>query len=131
MIALDTNILVRLLTHDDPHQLLAIQSWLNRQAKTNYRVSDIVLVELVWTLKRLYRWTDGQIATAIESLISKPDIEFDDQHRVRLAIRSLLRGADFADALLVESARQAGCEGLLTLDAALLRREAGFAIKPD
>ena len=56
MIALDTNILVRLLTRDDDKQAEKVRILFETHAENNdqFFVSDVVLAELAWTLERTY-----------------------------------------------------------------------------
>ena len=91
MIALDTNIIVRLLTHDDPAQLAAIERFFDAHPDETFLVPDLVLAEAVWTLRTTFRWERQQIAAAIRRLASKPDVGFADQDQVMAALRAIVR----------------------------------------
>ena len=56
MIALDTNVLVRLLTNDDVRQAAKAETWLrdNASARSPAYVDHLVLCELSWVLERSY-----------------------------------------------------------------------------
>jgi len=130
MIALDTNILLRLLTHDDPAQLAAIGRFFTAHPDETFLVPDIVLVEAVWTLRSAFRWDRGQIAAALRRLAAKPDVKFADQDRVTAAIKAFEAGGDFADELIVGLAREEGCSALASFDLALKERHPGFVVLP-
>ncbi|MCX7011864.1 MAG: type II toxin-antitoxin system VapC family toxin [Candidatus Sumerlaeota bacterium] len=130
MIALDTNILVRLLLQDDQAQLAAIVSFLEGHEGERYWVSDIVWAEVVWTLLRGARWRPAQVAAALRRVAERADVLFEDWERFDGAVKALDEGGDFADRLIVEAARKQGCSRLLSLDRALLERHPDFVTKP-
>jgi predicted nucleic-acid-binding protein len=60
---LDTNVLLRLLLADDPRQAARAREWLDAQPRgQRLLINRIVLCELVWTLRRGYRFDREQIA---------------------------------------------------------------------
>lgn len=130
MIALDTNVLLRLLTHDDARQLAAVVRFMESHPDEDYFVSDIVLLETVWALSRLYRWPRASVDGALHFIEEKPDLEVEDRARFAAAIRAFAAGADLADELIISQARAAPCTALATFDTALLQRHASFAVKP-
>jgi predicted nucleic-acid-binding protein len=130
MIALDTNIVLRLLTHDDPAQLITIERFFAAHPDETFLVPDVVLVETVWTLRSTFRWERQHIATALRRLAAKPDVVFADRDHVIAALKALEAGADFADELLVADARTRDCAALVTFDGALHAKHPGFAIAP-
>lgn len=130
MIALDTNVLLRLLTHDDPAQLAAIERFFAAHPDETFLVSDLVLAETVWTLRAAFRWERPQIAAALRRLAGKPDVEFADRDHVAAALKALEAGGDFADELIVGRAREDGCASLATFDTALQARHPKFALQP-
>ena len=130
MIALDTNVIVRLLTHDDPAQLAAIERFFDAHPEATFLVPDLVLAEAVWTLRTTFRGERQQIAAAIRRLASKPDVGFADRDQVMDALRALEAGGDFADELIVARARADGCSALATFDTALQGRHPDVVINP-
>ncbi len=129
MISLDTNLLVRILVADDPAQTRRAAGVLDRLDSTAERahVSEIVLCEVVWVLGSAYGHPRERIATALRSLAAARQLTFDSPDRVIRAISAFERGkGDFADYLIREHARAAGCESVLTFDKVLLRED-GFA----
>jgi predicted nucleic-acid-binding protein len=130
VIALDTNILLRLVTHDDPAQLAAIERFVGAHPDETFMVPDLVLAEVVWTLRAKFRWERPQIAAALRRLATKPDVRFADRDHVTAGIDALEAGGDFADELIVGAARAQGCMRLATFDAGLAARHPGFAVRP-
>ena len=130
MIALDTNLLLRLLTHDDPAQLAALGRFFTAHPGETFLVPDVVLAEAVWTLRSGFRWDRPQIAAALRRLAGKPDVEFADRDHVAAALKALEAGGDFADELIVGRAREDGCASLATFDTALQARHPKFALQP-
>ena len=83
MIAIDTNVLVRLLV-DDPNE--TTQNQLARQLLIEQEaawVSYIVLIETVWVLQSCYKLAKEEIITVIEKLISHPRIQLENAARVK------------------------------------------------
>jgi predicted nucleic-acid-binding protein len=129
MIALDTNVLVRLLVRDDLRQgrraAALVEGALD--AGEQIFVPEIALVEAVWVLDRRYRFERREIATALLELISSRDVELEDRDRVHRALRAYERGrGGFSDYLIREQSRSAGCDTVYTFDRKLLRED-GFA----
>jgi predicted nucleic-acid-binding protein len=119
MISLDTNVLVRLLTNDDPKQVRLARKALDlalAEGKTVW-VSVVVLCELVWVLQGLYKYDKKQVITALDALLKFSGIEVQSPHLVKKA-RDMLstHGADFADILLGLLSLDAGAAYVLTFD---------------
>lgn len=102
MIAIDTNVLVRLAVEDDPLQAKAVTSLF---ADQRIFVAKTVLLETDWVLRSRY----GLSATAISAFFSfldqHPQVLFEQEAQVHEAFSLARRGMEFADALhLVSSA---------------------------
>lgn len=122
MIGLDTNVLVRLLTADDPAQLKAASRLLAAHdgEPGAFFVNDMVLVELVRVLGRLYGFAPAEALTAIASLLESNAFSFEDRDRLSHAV-SLCgeRACDFADTMRVLKNATAPCEYTATFDKAM------------
>ncbi len=129
MIGLDTNQLVRYLTHDDATQFRAVMKLLCRKGAWFF-VPDLVLVELDWVLTSVYDWTKVQVADALTKILTVHNLGFEDEGRLRAALRAVRRGADLADELIVAKCRQHSCSELATFDTTLAGRHIGFAMLP-
>lgn len=119
MIGLDTNILVRYLTPDNPIQSAKATEILERRltAKNPGFVSVVAIVETVWVLDRAYGLTAREIAAAIERLLQVEVLTIDNEQEVFTAMIALKHGrGSFADALIAELGVRAGCTRTLTFD---------------
>jgi predicted nucleic-acid-binding protein len=128
---LDTNVLLRLLTRDNPAQAEQVDTLFAAAERAGERffVSVIALSELSWTLRgRPYSLARSEIAAALEGLLDTTSIEVQDRGLVRRALADFQDGrADFADYLLGWQSRKAGCDDTLTFDRKL-NGTAGFSI---
>jgi predicted nucleic-acid-binding protein len=114
MRAVDTNVLVRLVTRDDQKQVAAAESFISKGAW----VSNLVVVEATWVLAALYERTPAEIATAVEMLLHHRDLTIQDPDAVAAALERYRRRSalGFSDCLILEVARKAGHLPLGTFD---------------
>ena len=114
MRAVDTNVLVRLVTRDDTRQVAAAESFVERGAW----VSHVALVEATWVLDAVYGRRPAEIATAIEMLLNHQTLTIQDAEVVSAALEHFRTrpALGFSDCLLLEVARKAGHEPLGTFD---------------
>ncbi len=134
MRGLDTNVLLRYLAADDPEQSPVARQLVasaEREGEILY-INFVVLCELVWNLRgKRFGLAPAEIARVIEELLASPVIEVQGRDLVRAALRSFTTGrGDFADHLLGEVNRRAGCSETVTFDSALDGDEA-FALLSD
>lgn len=117
MIALDTNVLVRLVTRDNEKQALRAKAVFDAAEHGGLFVSDIVLVELCWTLSRSYELERADISRTVRALLDNSCIAFESAVVVRNALSSFeTTAADFPDCLIAAKARNAGCNQTFTFD---------------
>jgi len=123
MRGIDTNLLVRFFTGDDPAQDARVKSLFEQMEAADERlhVSTPVLCELVWTLRIApFHWTREQLLAVVTDLLDIPLFEVQDRELVRRALADSKRGpAGFADYLLGWQNRAAGCTDTVTFDRAL------------
>jgi predicted nucleic-acid-binding protein len=119
MRAVDTNVLVRLVTRDDPRQVAAAEAFVARGAW----VSHVVLVEAVWVLVSVYELEAPAVATAIDMLLNHRDLTVQDAESVAAALKQYRTrpAVGFSDCLVLEVARKAGHLPLGTFDRELAR----------
>ena len=122
MVAVDTNVLVRLLTGDEPTQTTRARAIFERE---KVLLAKTVILETEWVLRRLYRLGSARIADAFLALIALPDLVCEDMGAMADAIQWMRGGMDFADALHLASARPAG--RFATFDDKLAPRAAKIA----
>ena len=124
MQALDTNLLVRLFVNDDAAQAAKVRSLLDRHAAEDaaFWVADTVLVELAWTLERVYERSRADIAAALQALGSNATLQLESPTAVAQACALYAAGtADFADCLLCTKAGAAGCDRVRSFDRKMRR----------
>ncbi len=126
MIGVDTNVLIRYLTLDDSAQVARVDRFLERATQSDelLRIDKIVLCEVVWVLQASYGLGRGQIAEALGGILEARSFLVEDREIVRKALRAFRTGSgDFADYLIGETNRRAGCRTTATLDKALRRSD--------
>ena len=124
MLALDTNILVRLVTNDDPVAAERIQFALDAElaAVRECMVGQIVLCELVWVLQRLYGYSLQECQRTVTSLLGFAGLRFEALPVVMSAYKAWEKlGGDWADHLIGAQMQAMGCTVVLTLDKAASR----------
>lgn len=104
MIALDTNILVRFFTKDDPDQAAVVRKVME---EPRLWVAKTVVLELEWVLRYTYAYDRQRVLEALKLLIGYPRVEVEDHWNVLRAIRWYASGMDFADALHLASSATA------------------------
>ncbi|BCS35734.1 hypothetical protein TBR22_A49680 [Luteitalea sp. TBR-22] len=121
MRAVDTNVLVRLLTRDDARQAAAADAFVQPGAW----VSVVVLVEAMWVLGTVYERDARQIALALEMLLNHRSLVLQHADAAQAALQVFRRrpALGFSDCLVVELARAAGHVPLATFDRALGKLE--------
>lgn len=131
MIGLDTNVLLRLLTQDDPAQLAAAKRFVASHCTSEEPgfVNRVVTVEIVWVLESLYdEYSRNQIADSVEALLSTAALEIEDGTAVRAALGAYRDGADFADAFIARVNEALGCTSTATFDARAAKKLAHFTV---
>lgn len=132
MRGLDTNILVRLITEDDPAQALAVLALLEEaEARREwFFVSTIVICELAWILRGQPYWLGrASIAEALETVIETRLFKIQDRELTQKAITEYRAGkADFSDYLIGLQNRKAGCVDTITFDKGLAKVQGFFRL---
>jgi predicted nucleic-acid-binding protein len=103
MIAVDTNVLVRLLTSDDPKQAAAARSLF---ATEPVWIAKTVLLETGWVLRSIYGFEESAIADAFRTLLGLRNVRAEDEQAVAQALALTSHGIEFADALHLSSRPQ-------------------------
>ncbi len=126
MRAVDTNVLVRLITRDDARQVAAADAFVEMGAW----VSVLALVEATWVLSAVYGLSSRDIGNAVEMLLSHRSVTLQDQDVVASALRHFRKrpGLGFADCMLLELARKAGHLPLGTFARALAKLDGAHAV---
>ena len=119
MLAVDTNVLVRLLARDDASQATAA----DRAIAKGAWVSHLVLAEAVWVLDAVYARSARQLMLALDLLLGHESLVLQDADVVAAALAHFRArpALGFSDCLVLEIARKAGHLPLATFDKALAK----------
>lgn len=123
MRAVDTNVLIRLITRDDNKQVESAEEFVSKGAW----VSHLVLAETSWVLDSVYDCTREDIAKAVEMLLNHEHLTLQDQDVVAAALEKFRqhKGVTFSDVLVLEIARKSGHIPLGTFDRNLAKLDGG------
>lgn len=122
MIGLDTNALLRLLTEDDAAQAALVRKRLARldSVAESVLLNNVVLVETLWTLRRLYGFERAQLQDLLGQLLSASTFCFEDRATVSRAADLYCdasnRATDFSDCLIAALNARLGCDATVTFD---------------
>lgn len=117
MIGLDTNVLVRYATQDDPQQSAIAERIIDSLTPQNPGfVSQIALVESVWVLRRLFDADDESIDRFVTHLLDARELVIENPDGARQALAATRGGPEFTDAVLAQAGLAAGCDYTVTFD---------------
>ena len=119
MIGLDTNILVRYLTQDDPVQSQKATEIIERRLSEENPgfISIVAMVETVWVLDRAYGFSSHEIAAAVERMLQADVLVVENEQEVFTAMTVAKdKNGSFADAVIAHLGVRAGCSRTLTFD---------------
>jgi len=129
MIGIDTNILVRHLTRDDPQQSdVAERFFRTRSSSDPAFVSLVVVTEFCWVMKKSYAYRNAQICVSFQQLLRSDEFRFeDDDFLTTLFFGPVFRG-DIADYVIAHIANKKGCTKTLTFDQAAAKNIPGMEL---
>jgi predicted nucleic-acid-binding protein len=119
MIGLDTNIIVRYLTQDDPVQSRRAEEIIEHTLSEDNPgfISLVTIAETAWVLERTYHQSNREIVRSIEMMLQADSLLIQNEQEVFTAMVALKIGAGtFADALIAALGQWAGCASTLTFD---------------
>ena len=111
MISVDTNIIVRFLTHDDDKQYKKAFKIFN---SSEIFIADTVILETEWVLRFAYEFKPEDICNAFISLFGLKNINLSNATFTSQAIEWYKMGMDFSDAMHLTQCQQ--YEKLYTFD---------------
>lgn len=126
MRGLDTNVLVRYLTQDDPVQARKASTLIDQAISNQEKlhVDEVVLCELVWVLLGAYALDKQAVVGVLDRIQSAGQFSILDRDLLADAVNSFRDGGgDFADYLLGHRNRKAGCSVTATFDRPLKRSD--------
>jgi predicted nucleic-acid-binding protein len=115
---IDTNILLRIITTDDPKQAERATRFLREQRQhAPFWINRIVLCELVWALTSSFRFDRQRVADVLALLLRSDEVAIEGHRAVRDALYLFRTSrADFSDCLIGLSNGLAGCARTATFD---------------
>ncbi|AZE54080.1 hypothetical protein C4K03_1911 [Pseudomonas synxantha] len=118
MIGLDTNVLVRYVTQDDPIQSAKASELIESLTTASPGfISLVSVVELVWVLQSCYQSAKSDVVAVLETLLRTRELIVEHAEVIWQALRRFVANkADFADGLIERCAHAAGCEYTATFD---------------
>jgi predicted nucleic-acid-binding protein len=133
MIGLDTNVLVRYFTQDDPAQSRRATKLMETHCTKEAPgfVSVVVLCELIWVLDSGYGYEKIAIARLLRGMLSTPALLLENQDRVSRALSLYESGdAGFSDCLIAKSCDDEAAVPVYTFDKAAVKTTGLFKMVP-
>jgi len=130
MIALDSNVVIRLLVGDDPGQEKLAKDLVARAAEQGEAclVTNSVLCEIEWVLGSSYNARRPEILSALQHLLGNPLFDFEDRSAMLHALDGYSEGkGDFSDHLIGAVGTARGARATYTFDRAFRDRQ-GFVL---
>lgn len=121
MIAVDTNVIVRLLTRDDEEQFQQASALFGKQ---DIFIPETVILETEWVLRYAYNFAPPDICDAFTKTFGLPNVKIQRAEIIAQAIALTRQGLDFADALHLSLSHD--CKQLATFDTAFITRAKGL-----
>jgi predicted nucleic-acid-binding protein len=116
-LAVDTNVVVRLLVNDDARQGAAARRLFESD---EIWIGVTVLLETAWVLESVYDLSTDETVTALQRLLGLPNVRVEDPGAVAAALDAAGKGLELADALhLVRTPQHAV---FVTFDRAIAKR---------
>ena len=119
MIGLDSNVLIRYLTQDDPVQSRKANQFIAKALREGnpLYLNHVVICESCWVLAKLYGYGPREIAAVIEKILSAVQFGFEDKDTLWPALAAFRdSNVDFGDCLIGVKNSRAGCSATLTFD---------------
>jgi predicted nucleic-acid-binding protein len=120
--AIDTNVIVRFLTDDEPQQAARARELV---ADGDIFVATSVLLETEWVLRSAYGFAGDRLVGALRGFAGLHGVTFEDPQLAARALDWAEQGLDFADALHL--GRASGCSAFMSFDRKLAKAAAGVA----
>ena len=119
MIGLDTNIFIRYIVQDDIEQAQLATDLIEKQCSRENPalINEIILCEIVWVLKRAYRYDKDVILKIIKQLLSSDEIYISSHREAWAAFQDYEKGpADFSDYFIARINQKSGCPYTFSFD---------------
>lgn len=121
MVAVDTNIVVRLLTQDDEQQYsYSLQLF----QKYDIFMPDTVILETEWVLRFAYNFKPEEICAAFRNLFGLPNVQLTNESMMAQVLQWHEQGLDFADAIHLAQCQE--CSAMYTFDSKFVKKAQGL-----
>jgi predicted nucleic-acid-binding protein len=127
LIGIDTNVLVRYLSQDDPVQSAIANRFFEKIISSVNQgfISLVVLSEVCWVLQSSYRVSEDELVGLVENLLATPQLSVENRDCVSAALQAMSQlqesKAGFVDFLIAALAKTEGCEYCVTFDKKAVR----------
>jgi predicted nucleic-acid-binding protein len=130
MIAVDTNVLVRIFALDDARQLKIAQKFMAERTQDDPAyVSAVVIAEVSWVLDRTYGFAVTAIRDALEWLFESTNVVIERRDLLRDAVHLAAdRNGDISDSIIAALAAEAGASSTVTFDRPATKRIPGMEL---
>jgi predicted nucleic-acid-binding protein len=131
-VVIDTNLLVRYLTEDDPLKAKAVDNILDSADKGELKIliPSIVIAELVWVLESFYHMNSSGIDELVQAILHTPGIEVTEKSIIASALKLYkIKHMDFIDAWIIEFARERDIKTIYTFDKKHFKNISGIETK--
>lgn len=119
MTGIDTNVLVRYITQDDPLQSALATTLFEEDLSPDNPgfVTLVSLCELVWVLEDCYDTGKREVSAILKNVLTSRSLLVEREDLAWKAVRRYgQEAADFSDCLIAEISREAGCGRVVTFD---------------
>jgi predicted nucleic-acid-binding protein len=129
MIGLDTNILIRYYSVDDPEQFAIAAKFLQSLTRENPGfISTPTLLEFVWVITSTYKLSRESVVSILSSLLHDETLRVQSPELAKLALEQYSEGkADYGDCMITMCSRSLGCNQVMTFDR-IAARDAGMTL---
>lgn len=112
-LTVDTNVLIRIIVRDDETQAQAALTLLRKAALV--AIPLVCLCEVVWVLRRIYRFSTANLAEALVALLGIANVRM-NAPAVEAGLAALRAGGDFADGVIAYEGKWLGGEVFASFD---------------
>jgi len=119
MTFLDTNVILRYLTWDEPKKAKRCEGLFKRatEGKEILYTTTLVITEIIWTLEKFYKLPKSEIVTCVQRILNTPNIHLDEKDILLAAIGLYeLKKIDFIDAYNAISMENKNIDSLYSYD---------------
>lgn len=128
VIGLDTNVLLRAFTNDDPVQSAAARRLIGQPGGNSYFVCIVVLVEFTWSLRRTYEYPPETVREAVRRLLDASDLVLERRGLVEACLEASKCRMDLAGQLIARGNLEQGCSVTMTFDKKAAKTVSGMEL---